>query len=434
RSRTRLAELVAHAVRHSPMHAQRFAGRAPEGIALSEFPVSRKADLMRHFDAWVTDPALRLANLRRFVADPRRIAEPWLGRYIVWESSGSSGEPGIFVQDAAAMAVNDALEAIRRPSLRPWQRLLDPLGLADQIAFVGAIGGHFASTVSVERIRRTSPAQAKRLHQVSFLQPLDALVRELDHLRPDIVATYPSVAVLLAQERLAGRLHFAPAEIWTGGENFSKRARTHVQQAFGCPVSHSYGASEFLALASECEHGGMHFNSDWAILEPVDEHGHPVAEGGLASTTLLTNLANHVQPLLRYDIGDRVSFLPHACACGSALPLIAVDGRCEETLVLGRGSAKRVHLLPLALTTVLEDDAGLFDFQLVQRGPCDLTLSSRLGGEAGRRMLKRACDALHAYLAKLGATGVRIRSEPGQAARVGRSGKAVRVLAERMPR
>jgi len=38
-----------------------------------------------------------------------RIGEPYLGRYVVWESSGTGGQPGVFVQNGAAMAVYDAL-------------------------------------------------------------------------------------------------------------------------------------------------------------------------------------------------------------------------------------------------------------------------------------------------------------------------------------
>ena len=40
-----------------------------------------------------------LPALRTLCADPRRIAEHYLGRYHVWESSGSPGQPGLVVQD-----------------------------------------------------------------------------------------------------------------------------------------------------------------------------------------------------------------------------------------------------------------------------------------------------------------------------------------------
>ena len=109
-----------------PSIASVFQGLDPAHARLDELPVVRKAELMHAFDDWVADPALRLDALRRFTADRSRIADPFAGRYVVWESSGSSGEPGIFVQDAHAMAVYDALEVLRRPAARSLERLMNP--------------------------------------------------------------------------------------------------------------------------------------------------------------------------------------------------------------------------------------------------------------------------------------------------------------------
>jgi len=421
----RLAALLTHAVRESPLYRVWMQGRDPARLRLEDFPVVRKPLLMQQFDRWVTDPALTLAALRRFTADPRRIAQPFLGRYVVWESSGSSGEPGVFVQDAAAMAVYDALEALRRAPLQPLRRWLDPWLAGERMVFVGATGGHFASTVSVERLRRLNPLLGRLLHCVSFLQPTRTLVAELQTLQPSIVATYPSAAVLLAEEQLARRLRIAPREVWTGGETLTPAMRRFVQQAFGCPVANSYGASEFLALASECGHGGLHLNADWAVLEPVDEQGRPVPPGQPGRTTLLTNLANRVQPLIRYDLGDRVTLHPRPCACGSALPVIDVQGRCDDTVVLPRARGGRVRLLPLALTTVLEDDAGIFDFQLTQVSANAIHLD--IGGDADAAA--RAARALHAYLKSQGVARIHLSTTSDGARRRGRTGKLQRVVA-----
>lgn len=425
----RLAGLLASAMEHSALYRRALKGHDPASARLADLPIMRKADLMRQFDDWVTDPALGLVALRRFVADRTRIADPFLGRYVVWESSGSSGEPGIFVQDASAMAVYDALEALRRPVLRPVNRWMDPWGLGERIAFVGATGGHFASTVSIERLRRLNPALSGRLHSISFLQPTDHVVAELGAFAPTIIATYPSAAVLLAEERMAGRLEAAPREIWTGGEDLSAAKRELVRRAFGCPVANSYGASEFLALASECREGCLHLNADWAILESVDERGRVLPAGQAGATTLLTNLANHLQPVIRYDLGDRVTLHGAPCACGSALPVLEVQGRTDDTLRLGRSGSRLVSVLPLALSTVLEDQAGLFDFQLVQQGPGDLLLRTGLCGEVADAVLRRARVTLAAFLEAQGAAGVRIHCRSGEAGRPGRSGKVQRVIA-----
>jgi phenylacetate-CoA ligase len=306
--------------------------------------------------------------------------------------------------------------------------LWDPWGVRERIAFVGAIGGHFASTVSVERLRRLNPTMSASLHSVSFLQPIHRLVAELGALAPTVLATYPSAAVLLAEERVAGRLQIDLREVWTGGETLTPAMRGFIQQAFGCKVANSYGASEFLSLASECVCGHLHLNSDWVILEPVDDRGRPVPAGEAGATTLLTNLANHLQPLIRYDIGDRVTLHAQPCACGSMLPVIEVEGRTDDTLRLGRPGSPPVCVLPLAITTVLEEDAGLFDFQLVQEGPCELLLSTGMRGPAASLALRHARTALATYLGDQGAAGMHIRCRTGEPGQRGSSGKVARVV------
>lgn len=430
----RLAELVRWAARHSPLYRRLLRGADPERLRLDRLPVVSKADLMRDFDLWVTDPEIRLGDLQRFTADHSRIADPYLGRYTVWESSGTGGGAlGIFVQDVAAMAVYDALEAVRHPLLHPSRRLLDPCFLSERIAFVGATSGHFASTVSVERLRRLNPLLASRLHGVSFLQPLPGLRDELEALQPTIVTTYPSVAVLLAKEQQAGRLDIAPAEIWTGGETLTPAMRDHVGKVFGCPVANSYGASEFLALASQCRFGALHLNSDWAILESVDAAGKPVPPGHAGASVLLTNLANRVQPIIRYDLADSVTLHPAGCPCGSSLPRIDVQGRRDDTLLLPGTAGGTVSILPLAVSTVLEDEAGLFDFQLVQRGPRDLVLRTGLRAGSQQTLLDRAKAVLAGYLERQGVAGVRIDCRAGDLPQPGRAAKMRRVVALARP-
>jgi hypothetical protein len=140
-----------------PRHARWLAGRDATALPLARWPVATKTELMRDFEAGLADPSLTLAEVRAFCADASRVGQPLRGGCWVWQSSGSSGEPGTYVQDATAMAVYDALEATRRHSPRPGWRLFDPWYLGERFAFVGATTGHFASYVSVQRLRRLQP-------------------------------------------------------------------------------------------------------------------------------------------------------------------------------------------------------------------------------------------------------------------------------------
>lgn len=434
RQQHRLQRLLETAHESSLLYRERLGNACPDWQDLARIaPVSR-AELMARFDDWVTDPALDLDELRAFTADASRIGQAWRGRYMVWESSGASGLPGVFVQDARAMAVYDALETVRhRPPPRDPASLLglfslfDMLGIGDRTALVTATGGHFASAVEFERLRRINPWLASLARNFSLLSPVDELVAQLNDFQPTLVATYPTAAALLADEAEAGRLRIAPRYVLTGGEHLSAAVRARVRAALGAPVRGSYGASEFLPIAWECTHGHLHVNADWVLLEPVDSHYRPVPPGHASHSVLLTNLINFVQPLIRYDLGDKVTLPPGPCRCGSAMPRIDVEGRRDDVLhVPARKPGETVSLLPLALCTLVEAE-GVFDFQLQQREPGTLVLRLPLQGEDARQAIERCRRALQQFALSQGARPIRVLGEPGCAVPRGRSGKACRV-------
>ena len=429
RQKTRLAELLSSAMRGSRFYRERLCGLPADGLTLGELPIVRKSELMARFDDWVCDPQLKLPQLRELMTNPSRIGETYLGKYLIWESSGTSQESGIFVQDAQSLAVYDALESVRRSAPRPLQRLFDPFLISERIAFVGATTGHFASIVTMLRLQQINPLMAQRLRCFSILQSTSSLIDALNDFVPTIIATYPTAAALLTEEFSRGTLRFAPKEIWTGGETLGVVSRKRVEQTLGCEVRNSYGASEFMSMGWECSCGQMHVNTDWAILEPVDEKGQAVPAGQPSYTTLLTNLANHVQPLIRYDLGDQLTVLPHRCECGSPLPLIEVQGRRDDVLVMAGLHGQPVTLLPLALTTVLEDDAGTFEFQLIQRDAQTLVIRLDQRDPAAASKLLLCCAALEKYAVTQGLAPIQVVPELGVVLQRGRSGKAQRVIA-----
>jgi phenylacetate-CoA ligase len=429
RQKSRLTALLSAAARGSALYRERLQGVVPGATALSALPAVSRAELMGRFDGWVTDPQLKLGELQEFVKDPQRIGEPYLGKYLVWESSGTSHQSGVFVQDAKTMAVLDALEALRRCAPRPLQRGLDPLLLSERVAFVGATTGHFASAVTMQRLRQLNPWLAHSMRCFSILQPTAALVDELNAFSPTVLATYPSAAALLADEATRGTLQCTPKEVWTGGETLRVAVRKKIEAALNCTVRNSYGASEFMSIGWGCSQGHMHVNADWALLEPVDSQGRPTPAGELSHTTLLTNLANHVQPLIRYDLGDQIALHSEHCACGSTLPRIEVQGRSDDALVMAGAKGRSVTLLPLALTTVLEDDAGVFNFQLCQKDEHTLVLKLALRGHQGDLVMARCIRALQGFATSQGVASLRVVGELGQTMDRGRSGKARRVVA-----
>jgi len=430
--RQRLLSLLGYARSASAFYRERHAGlplvaeASSVDAVLGRYPVIDKSTLMAEFDRVSTRPEVNRRAIERFVARPELRGSLFLGRYAVWTSSGTTGRPGWFVHDEGALAVYDALEAQRFRGVglaRSWLP-------GERYAMVGATGGHFAGVSSVERLRKALPWLAPFMRSCSLLQPVDALVAELNAYRPVLLATYPTAAAMLADEQACGRLRLRLRELWTGGECLAPATRARLRAVFGCPVRNSYGASEFLPIAWECEHQRLHVNDDWVILEPMDSSRRPVPPGTRSHSVLLTNLANRVQPLIRYDLGDSVTLHVEPCGCGSAFPTMAVEGRCDDvlTIPLARGGVGTV--VPLALATVLEDEAHVHDFQVVQTD--DSTVQVRLSHDeaAAAASVRRA---LRAYLRAMGFAPVTLQVGRQEPRRDPVSGKLRRVVREPRP-
>jgi phenylacetate-coenzyme A ligase PaaK-like adenylate-forming protein len=180
-------------------------------------------------------------------------------------------------------------------------------------------------------------------------------------------------------------------------------------------------------MAWECAEGRLHLNHDWVILEPVDRQLRLVAPGEDSDSVLLTNLANRTQPLLRYKLGDSVRFLGERCRCGSAFPAIEVQGRADHTLVLHDAQRRTVHLLPLALTTVIEEGAQVTRFQLLCVAPDRLELRFEAEEHDPKAAFQRARRALADYLATQGLAHVQIVHGTAPPLHHARSGKLERV-------
>jgi phenylacetate-coenzyme A ligase PaaK-like adenylate-forming protein len=242
-------------------------------------------------------------------------------------------------------------------------------------ALLAVTGGHFVGASETERLRRHAPRLIANSGRIfSALQPLPDLVRALNVFQPNRIGGYPTALAVLAQEQLAGRLQIHPGMLTPSGESLSDLMRQRLEAAFGCPVRMVYAASEFIALGFECPAGWLHINADWVILEPVDAEYRPVPPGTRSHTVLLTNLANHGAPLIRYDLGDSITLKPDPCPCGCRLPAIHVEGREADVLQFRTAARRTVTVLPLAIGTVVEETPGVRRCQLIQTGASELSV------------------------------------------------------------
>ena len=161
-----------------------------------------------------------------------------------------------------------------------------------------------------------------------------------DH-RVAYVLGYPSALFALAREVLARGVDAPRLRVaLLNAEPLLDHQRECIAEAFGCAVRETYGMSEIVAAASECDHGTMHLWPEAGVLEVLDANG-PVPDG-VAGDLVSTGLLNADMPLVRYRVGDRGARAPShvTCTCGRTLPILAhVEGRSDDVLYTRDGRA-----------------------------------------------------------------------------------------------
>src|SRR5262245_8407809 len=278
----RLDRLVRHAVAHSRYYRDRL-GDTARPVDLRQLPTLDKATMMERFDELVTDERLLrdrlLAHVEGLTSD-----ELYLGRYRVMCSSGSSGRKGLFVYDREAWAV----------VIAQFLRYCSMVGIAPRLPRrrrVAALGGAAGSHMT-RRVAETVDIGLHRVLSLPVTVPLARLVDELNGFQPEFVNAYPSIAVLLAEEQLAGNLRISPQVISTSSELRTPQMTSRIEEAFGVRPFDLYGTTEGL-WGAECDrHEGIHLFEDLTIVETVDDEGRAVPDGEPGTRLLVTSLFN----------------------------------------------------------------------------------------------------------------------------------------------
>ncbi len=427
----RLAETLAHA-RRIPFYRSHWSG-VPKNAKLADLPPVTKAEWVDGFDESVADPLITREAVWEYMQDRARVGRPWMDRYSVCRSSGIAGKKSLFVADQDAMDIYWALWLTRG-----WRSWLGARGAArlarrgGRVAAVIATNSHYASAAMV---RRPSPLGAfanVRSATLSIQKPLERIVRSLEYWQPAALVGYPTVLDCLAIEQLKGRLSLDIVLAVSVSEWVEPAARDRIEAAFGCPLRDSYAASEFLALGFECPAGWLHVNEDWVVLEPVDEELRPVPAGETSHTALVTNLANRTQPVIRHDLGDRVTARPDPCPCGCPLPAVHVEGRQHDTLVFRDGD-REVALLPMALIIgLLGSVPGIGPgTQMVQTAENVLSFRVNFSEGADREATwEELARRVRSYLRARGLPHVSVELSPIPPGRDPRTGKLRRTWSE----
>jgi phenylacetate-CoA ligase len=244
-------------------------------------------------------------------------------RFTVAETSGTTGTPLDVYRSLNSMAIEEAFHlqhwhwagwrpgqrqaVLRGESVVPIERSEPPFWFED--------GAGDQLVLSTRHLDRTTAL---------------AFANELRRFGASQLRAYPSAAHALAMhvEESGEPLHIDA--VITGSEMLYDFQRLHIQRVFGTRVYDFYSMTERVAFAAECEHGRMHVNPEYSVVEIVDARGRPTDGEG---TIVGTSLHNHVMPLIRYRMNDTARWSREPCPCGRTYPVIEkISGRLADQL------------------------------------------------------------------------------------------------------
>ena len=378
-----LRQVRQHAYARSPFYQKFHKGLfdAP----LSALPILTKATLMENFDEVATDPIIRLPDVQAHIAQSSSGA-PYRGRYVINVTSGSSGQPGVFLHDRPEWAT---ILAAGYSRLRDWEGMKISVTHRTKIAAIASASPYHMSAQGGSTVQKLQMPEL----QIAASDPLSTTVERLNAWQPELLTVYASMGRVLADEQIAGNLRINPRVVIVGSEVLTQETRRLMVQAWGEVIFNNYAFTEGGGIGTECsEHRGMHMWEDLLIVEVVDGENQPVPPGVFGEKLLVTALFKQAQPLIRYQVEDSVRLSTESCPCGRPHRLIdSVQGRVMEILRFPNGTGGTVPVHPIALHTVM-DKLPVNGWQIVQGAKSLRILLGGVHGEVDDAQLSRLLE------------------------------------------
>jgi phenylacetate-coenzyme A ligase PaaK-like adenylate-forming protein len=431
----RLTHIVDHARTHSPFYRELYRGHDHVSLErLGALPSVTKAAVMDRFDDVVTDRSINRRAMLEFAENPSNLGRLFKGRYVLARTSGTTGLVGHYVHDLFSYFLCFMLTTARSRGVS-WKSWLAAGSRPTRFRIASVLSP--AANLGVASVIASAPKfvrMASDLRLYDIFRPWGETIDALNRFQPHVIGSFPTILEQLAESQLEGKLRLRPQAVRSGGETLAPRVRARLAEAFQCNVYDCYGCAETGWVGMECdERNGLHVFADWFLVEPVDDEGHPVPPGVESAKIYLTNLANYVQPFIRFELSDRVTLIDQPCPCGSVLPRILLKGRASEVLRFPAG-VDTVRVPPFHLTTLAEMVAGIQRYQIVQEADTNLTVLFTARRDADAATVERTLrTSFETYLAQTGlAPAVSVAVRMAETVERDPSGKIRQVLS-RLP-
>lgn len=348
-------KLVRHAKKNAPYYARLIGERDidVESCTPADFPVLTKVTLMENFDDIVTDRRISKQRIADFLTESTDPKDLFLNKYIVMHTSGTSGEVGYFLTQAANQRrAFRGMASLRRArgsgSLRWPIRGIRRL----RVAFYGATGGHYAGVTGVARMQRGIPRLFVKAEAFEVNSPLPSVVNQLNAFKPDFLFGYTTALKILGEQQRQGVLTIDPLAIAATGETVTK-ADIHF-------LSESFGGVRVVSVYASTEQGMMGYsNPDHETMTLVDNN---LIFEFYEDHSIITNLYNYTMPLIRYRMSDIL--IPISDKNTHPTLVKNLVGRCELMPTFKNSSGETVFVSPHTINEIFVKGVTRFQMQI----------------------------------------------------------------------
>ncbi len=230
--------------------------------------------------------------------------------------------------------------------------------------------------------------------------PPEEIVKLCLQFEPTVMVSLPTLFVFLADLAQRDGFQFKNLRmIQYAGEHLSSQAEAHIKKHLNVPIikSGAYTSADAGIMGYQCDHcppGVYHIPSGFQFIEVINFETGEYTKPGEVGEIVVTNLSRTSTPIIRYRVGDAISFIGETCPCGDANPLIKLAGRAGMDFKIGGGF--------ISLDT-LEEAVGEFsddfsmNYQLVLED-VDNKLKMNLNIECGKQPSKEKIEELRERL------------------------------------
>ena len=359
----RLKKLLNYA-RNNSVYFKELYKDIDSNFKLEDLPPTNKIEMMQNFDYWLTDNNINMQKVEEFTSDIENVGRMMEGKYLIFKTSGSTGNPATILYDKKSIDVSSSIAA-----LRTFARKEDFKSFMKNGKKTAGVFANYGFYLACGMSRYLQLQYPKRKNKITIDVNLheEEIIKQLNEFKPSMLSGYPSNLALLANFL---ELDIKPDIVLTGGELLTDEIRKKLSDKFNCYVQTHYSCTEGGEIACECSEKHLHINEDWVIVEPVDKNNNLVGYGVLSDKVLITNLANYIQPFIRYELNDRIIVHNEKCKCGKNSCWLEIEGRTDDILKFSNG----VLIAPMSFYKILEEIKGVTRFQLIQKSPKKLEL------------------------------------------------------------